>query len=69
MTPRTVYLLAVSTIIAIVILTGAWDFGLWLRGDVTISAWLRCRPAMFVLPMSAALIFLAALALHLFLDW
>lgn len=61
-----IYKLALSMIAAAIVGAGVCDLVLYLRGEQTISAWLRLNPGWFFWAEIAAAMFLLVLWLHLF---
>ncbi len=68
MSAESIYISALFAILAVIAWGGAVDLTLYLRSELTLSAWLRLHPLWFLVPLSATLIFLAVLTLHLFVP-
>jgi hypothetical protein len=63
-----VYTAILAMIVGLFILGGLVDAALWVSGRETISQWLRKHPDWFWWPCYLALLFLAGLAMHLWLT-
>lgn len=63
---ESVYICILFLIGCLVIWTGLVDVVFYVRGDETISSWLRRNPSWFFFPLSASMLFVAGLILHLF---
>jgi uncharacterized membrane protein YbhN (UPF0104 family) len=62
-----IVLLSTYAVILLAILTaGGIDFGLWVRGEETISQFLRANPRWFWLPIAVTVLFWIGLGIHLF---
>jgi hypothetical protein len=63
---ESVYICVLLLLAMIVLWAGAVDVVFFLRGEQTISAWLRGHTGWFFVPLSVSMLLIAFLIMHLF---